>query len=262
MILPGGLWQPDGLHREARFKPVDGHLEMALAEAAKAADPLPGRVSGVLGAALAGIGPRAPDRASMDGLSVGDRQFLMSRLVPHLGLEWVWCSATCRHCGNPFDFALDYGALPVKRAAEGYPFSDITLSSGPVTVRVPTGADQSAVLSWPDEDAARRALAARCVVGEAVALTEDDIACIETALEQLAPELATRVAALCPECGGDNALDIDPYYCLGWAGGDLFADIHQLAAYYHWSETQILDLPRWRRKTYLRLIDQARGLST
>jgi len=133
---------------------------------------------------------------------------------------------------------------------------------GQVQVRVPTGADQSAILSCPDEHRARRELARRCIVGVSDALTDDDITLIETVLEELAPELATSVAATCPECGGENQLEIDPYLFLGQVGNELFGEIHNLAAHYHWSESEILGLPRWRRKKYLGLIDRARGMTT
>ena len=262
MKLPGGVWREGCLHRDVVFRPVDGHLEMALAEAAGALHDIPSRVSEALQAALAEVGSQVPNRELVDALSVGDRQFLMSRLASHLGLESVWLSATCGYCHGQFDFPLDYGAIPVKPAGEGYPFAEVMLSRGQVRVRVPSGADQRAILSCPDEQRARRELARRCIVGESAPLMDDDIARIETALEELAPELATHVTAPCPECGSDNLLEIDPYYLLGRVGNELFVEIHHLAAHYHWSESEILNLPRWRRKKYLSLIDRARGMTT
>jgi hypothetical protein len=261
MMLPGGVWQQGRLHRDVGFRPVDGHLELALAEAASGARDIPGRVSGALQAALTEVGSLVPDREVVDALSVGDRQFLVSRLTRHLGFECVWLSATCRHCQSQFDFPLDYGEIPVKPAGEGYPFARVMLSMGQVPVRVPTGADQRAILSCSDERQARRELARRCIVGKSAALTDDDVTSIETVLEELAPELATRVSAQCPQCGGDNVLAIDPYYCLGRVGNELFTEIHRLAGYYHWSETEILSLPLWRRKKYLSLIDRAREVT-
>ena len=41
----------------------------------------------------------------------------------------------------------------------------------------------------------------------------------------------------------------------------LLADVHRLAWHYHWSEAEILALPRGRRAHYLALIDAARGMS-
>jgi hypothetical protein len=36
--------------------------------------------------------------------------------------------------------------------------------------------------------------------------------------------------------------------------------VHVLASTYHWSERQILGLPRSRRRLYLDLIDRSRGV--
>jgi len=262
MMLPGGVWQQGSLQREAAFRPVDGHLELALATAAGTGQDLPGLVSEALHAALAQLGSQAPDRQQVDALSVGDRQFLMSRLAGHLGLAQAWLSAVCSHCRSQFDFSLDYSILPAKPAARGYPFAEAKLTTGTVQLRVPTGADQRAILHLADEVQARQELAQRCIVGQPVALTEDDIVLIEAALEELAPELSTSVSAPCPECATDNYLEIDPYYCLGRVGNELFLEVHKLAAFYHWSEADILNLPRWRRKKYLGLIDRARGMTT
>lgn len=262
MRLPGGLWQQGCLQHEAGFRPVDGHLEMALAEVAGGVGDIPGRVSAALVAALARIGSLTPDAALVEALSVADRQFLMVKLACHLGLERVWLRAACSHCQCQFDFALDFAAIPVKPAAHGYPFADLELSSGRVRVRAPTGQDQRAILSLPDTQQASVELARRCIVGPSVELSGQDITRIESALEALAPELATHASAQCPECGGNNAVEIDPYYCLGRVGNELFVEIHQLAVHYHWSEAEILGLPRWRRKKYLALIDRTRGMTT
>ena len=53
---------------------------------------------------------------------------------------------------------------------------------------------------------------------------------------------------------------LDPYVCLGAADGGLFLDIHILASVYHWSEREILAMPRERRRLYLSLVDRSRGM--
>lgn len=262
MQLPGGLWQQDRLQREAEFRPVDGHLEMALAAAATAGADLPGQVSAALLAALARIGDSPVGLAQVDGLSVADRQFLMLRLAEHLGMTQIWLSASCGHCGAWFDFPLVFAQIPVKPAAQGYPFTELVLTSARLRLRVPTGADQRAVAGIANADEARQVLARRCVLDAEPTLSAQDVDQIEAALEALAPELASHAAAQCPECAGENAVAIDPYCCLGRIGSEIFVEVHQLAQHYHWSEAEILGLPRWRRKTYLALIDRARGMTT
>lgn len=260
-MLPGGVWQQGELRHDFVFHAVNGHLELALAEAASVAQDVPGQVSHVLHAALAQLAGQEPDLDQVDGLSVGDRQFLMTRLAGHLGLGRVWLSALCGACHSHFDFSLDYADIPVKPAGEGYPCTEIELSLGSRRIRVPTGADQRAVLGHEDEADARRVLVACCLEGSANGLGDQDLARIERVLEAMAPELATQATGICPECTAENAVEIDPYICLGRVGNELFVEIHQLAVHYHWSEAEILSLPRWRRRKYLDLIDRTRGIT-
>jgi len=264
MILPGGIVKHGEVQRRFGFREVDGNLELELASSVSAMPDVPSRVTAALRAALATLGAGEPDAALVDALCVGDRQYLMTRLAAHVGCGNVWLSAYCGHCGTRFDFSLDFGALPVKPAAPGYPFAEVELIDCTVQLRVPTGADQRAVAKFPDEESARQELARRCIVGGSGELdvTADTIERIEEALEDVAPEVATSVSARCPECCGVNTVDIDPYYCLTRMGNDILLDVHELAAFYHWSEDQILNLPRWRRKKYLQMVDRARGLAT
>lgn len=266
MQLPGGVWREESLRRDFAFGQINGHLELALAETSGVCPDLPGQVSCALHAALAQLGGQKPNLSQIDDLSVGDRQFLMSRLACHLGLGEVWLSAECGHCQSHFDFPVDYCAIPVKQAGAGYPFAELELSMGRARLRVPTGTDQRAVLGYGDDQEARHALVLRCLepsrhAAPLTSVSEEDVAKVDQVLEAMAPELATQASAHCPECEGANVLAIDPYACLGRVSSNLFVEIHQLAVHYHWSEAEILGLPRWRRKKYLSLIDRARGMS-
>jgi hypothetical protein len=69
--------------------------------------------------------------------------------------------------------------------------------------------------------------------------------------------MVTEVQATCPHCAGQTAIAIDPYRCLGNLEGGLLLQVHTLATTYHWSEAQILALPRQRRLRYLQMIDDA-----
>lgn len=266
MLLPGGVWRDGHLHRDFAFLDLNGHVELALVEAVGVCNDLPGQVSHALHTALAHLAGQKPNVSQVDDLSVGDRQFLMSRLACHLGSGELWLSAMCGHCQSQFDFPLNYAAIPVKLAGKSYPLVDLALSVGRVRLRVPTGADQRALLVYDDDLEARQALVARCLEtcqheeNSIGMLNEQDLAVVDQALEAMAPELATQASANCPECSGANVMPIDPYVCLGLVNGNLFAEIHQLAVHYHWSEAEILGLPRWRRKKYLTLIDRARGM--
>ncbi|QDF96889.1 hypothetical protein CJ010_10270 [Azoarcus sp. DD4] len=265
--LPGGLPAEGGLVRDYAFHPADGRLVLALAEVADMADSTPDAVSRALLAALSRLGDAAPTRDGVDALCVADRQFLMRALDVHLGHPGGWFDARCRHCAAGFDFHLDYADLPAKPAAPGFPYARVTIARRPLTLRVPTGADQIRILREPAEQR-RDALLRRLEVrdpGAASALpttlAEADIARCEAALEALLPEVVCEVAATCPECGAANAVGLDPYAVLGHSAAPLLTEVHRLAWHYHWSEAEILALPSGRRAHYLRLIDAARGMT-
>jgi hypothetical protein len=265
--LPGGLRGPDGLRRGFALRRADGALEMALADAAAEADSTPDAVSRALLAGLAELAGEAPSRGAVDALCVADRQYLMRALDAHLGQGEGWFDATCTRCAAVFDFRLDPGQLPAKPAGQDFPLARLKLGRRPLTLRVPTGADQIRVLRTPPAGR-REALLRSLEVIEAggssalpASLAAEQVARCEAVLEAQAPELATSVQAACPECGHGNTVRIDPYGALGHSPAALLGEVHSLAWHYHWSEAEILALPRSRRARYLALIDAARGLS-
>jgi hypothetical protein len=268
MLLPGGLPTSAGVQRDFTWKPLAGTVELAMAEAALDSDDVPAQVSATLVAALATLGaePVTPER--VDELSVGDRQFLMRRIAVRLDMNSLWLTATCRGCGADFDFRIENNALPVKPAGSGYPFVEVETQWGRCRLRLPSGADQRAVVGLVDTDEAMRVLVSRCLLtvdGQApsphVVFEPADLARIDQAMEAVAPEVATQAQAPCAKCGLVNPVSVDPYACLWQGGNEIYREVHTLAWYYHWSEEVILGMPTARRRRYLRLIDQARGMS-
>ncbi len=266
VILPGGLWESGQRQRQARFRTVDGLVELELAEAVAAAANVPDAVTRLLAVALErlGDGPPTPERVA--SLCVADRKQLMRLLDARLGGEARWHSARCRKCDAPFDFPLRLSSLPVGEAGEGYPFARVCHAQAEWILRLPNGADQAAVADIEALPRARAVLLGRILVEgspDSVPQTIEDEAFwsrIETALEAVAPALIERVRATCPECGAENVIEPEPYPLLRRDGSRLLLDVHRLAGYYHWSETEILALPRHRRQRYLDLIDAARGM--
>ncbi|MDJ0801681.1 MAG: hypothetical protein QNI97_02325 [Desulfobacterales bacterium] len=273
MKLPGGLWNAGKLSRGFGFKPLTGAVELAVAEASlDAAASLPEIVTRVLTAALKHLHPHAATAALIDRLSVGDRQFLMQQLSGWLGMDAVWMTAACTRCKAPFDFSIRASELPVKPSGDGYPFATVATSNGTATWRVPNGADQKAMATIPPEQTAERVLMERCLLeikdpdaGPAAAwiaaLDPDDMRKVEAALEDVAPEVTSALQVHCPVCHEANTVGVDPYLVLnGWSEA-ISTDVHTIASTYHWSEAEILSLSRNRRRRYLQLIDQARGMS-
>lgn len=257
MLLPGGIVRDGERLRHFAFRPIDGALEVALAEAVSAPS-VPEAVTAALTATLAEVGGEPATAEVVRGLAVGDRQFLVRQLSAHVGRDRVWLTASCGACGESFDFEVAQAGLPVKEAGAGFPYADVETPRSRIRLRVPTGADQEAIAGLPDGEAVR-VLFERCLVaGEA----EDDaeLAAAEAAVEETAPEVALAALAACPACKAENEIAIDPYLALSAQSGDVFLEVHRLAASYHWSEAEILALPRARRQLYLRLIDRSRGL--
>ena len=273
MRLPGGLWHEGRRHREFGFKPLTGAVEMALAEASLEAASMPEVVTQALAAALWNLSHLEATPALIDALSVGDRQFLVQQLAGWLEMEEVWMTAACARCAGQFDFPVRFSELPVKEAGAGYPFAQVATSKGSACWRVPTGADQKAVAAVSAEQDAMRLLVARCLVeisghdakpaAQWVAdLSPEDLKQVEASLEAVAPEVTTAVQVACIACGQDSQVAIDPYLCLQRRQEAISADIHTIASTYHWSEAEILALPKKRRQRYLRLIDRARGMTS
>ncbi|MFP2929688.1 hypothetical protein ACLESO_31720 [Pyxidicoccus sp. 3LG] len=200
-------------------------------------------------------------------LCVADRQFLMRGLERLLGLEQPWRTVACGACGERFDFELHMSSLPVKEAGAGFPFVEVETAQGRLRARVPTGADQVAVAEEGVAD--EQVLLARCVepvepvVGWDVArLESEDVRRIDAALEAVSPAVVTRVGAACVACGVVQEVEVDPYACVSLSSAALLEEVHTLASTYHWSEREILALPRQRRRQYLRLVERDAGMAT
>lgn len=267
MLIPGGLVRDSARRRRAAWRPLDGRLELAVAEQGASGESLPVRVSAAIAAALEHIDGEPVSIALAGELCVADRQFLMHRLAELFGMGHTWQTVICARCAERFDFDVRLGDLPVREAGAGFPFAEIETSIGVVRARVPTGADQAAVLEETGGEDAELALCARCVVAPASlsldALTGEDIARIEDALEDVSPAVVTAVQAACPACGNAQEAKLDPYLVLRKPPAEsVLEDVHVLAASYHWSERDILALPRERRRFYLARVDRARGMAS
>jgi len=77
----------------------------------------------------------------------------------------------------------------------------------------------------------------------------------------VSPWVVTELAASCPACGGTHPVALDPYVIMRRSASELYDEVHTLAWYYHWSEAEILVLPRARRQLYLSRVDRARGMT-
>ena len=265
--LPGGLGAER--LRTVRFRPITGALEMSLAESQTSNDSTPASVTAVLEAAVDRIGENNVTRQMIESLCVEDRQFLMRCMAIRTGTDRLWLSHVCTGCNERFDIEIVQSQLPVTEANDAFPEVWVETSVGPCLFRAATGGDQhrlvqSAHLQKPEIELLKLCfLKARgSENGQRPNFNHSDIEAIELALDKITPGIVTEVHTQCPECATENAVAVDPYIFLQQAGDDIYREIHQLAWYYHWSEAEIMAMPDKRRKRYLQLIDQARGLNS
>jgi hypothetical protein len=81
----------------------------------------------------------------------------------------------------------------------------------------------------------------------------------------MAPRLDGELTGTCPACGSSVELRFEPIaYVLEElrdALAGLFAQAHDLARAYHWSERAILELERRRRHIYVALVREEYALA-
>jgi hypothetical protein len=132
------------------------------------------------------------------------------------------------------------------------------LRDSPVSFRLPSAADQVAVAGHPDSSGE---LIRRCV--RPLEVTEESLKRVEEVMEEIAPLLSDYIQGECPECGAAIDIYFDPQqFSLRELRGQavyIYEDVHLLAQRYHWSEAEILALPRRRRIHYAEMIRQEKS---
>jgi hypothetical protein len=133
--------------------------------------------------------------------------------------------------------------------------------------REPNGSDQEAVtaLVCSDSRKARGELLSRCLIeaegipdtssATLAGLPEDLLGEIDRAISQGITSFDWDLGISCSECTRTffTTLDIQAFFWeeLQMTKEDFWNEVHHLAFYYHWPESEILSLSRWRRKMYL-----------
>ena len=245
--LPGGS--------AAALRPLSGREEEWLAAHGATANAF--AVTHLLGACLVALGAEAPSAAAARELLVGDRDALMLALRRITIGEKVLATFACACCREPMDIDFELGDLPFEGPPQAVREHVVTAGGGSIRFRLPTGADQEAVAGLPLPEAAE-ALLDRCLLQPAA---PEDRAAVAEAIERLAPKLDVELELTCPECGTTSveAFDLTAFFFseLALDGRGLLREVHDLAIAHAWSEAEILELPRPRRRAYLELLDAA-----
>jgi hypothetical protein len=263
--LPHGLYDEDGVcHRDAVLRPLTGREEAALGGGETA--------SAILAACIERIGGYDEvDPAMAAALTRGDRAHLLLQLRAAMFGDRLSLVVPCPSpvCSALADMDLSIAEIAPGRNWGAREVIEADTPDGPVRLREPTFADDEIVAAAGGDRRARSALLwSRLVVDlagrgpiapeqwEALpAPTRHAIArCLAEASS--APDLV--FVARCPSCAALLEVELDPLALLAdelRLGADrLVVEIHCLAFHYHWSEAEILALPRARRWRYLDLV--------
>ena len=170
--------------------------------------------------------------------------------------------APCAQCGEAMSLGLDLHALAGEPAAPRFAWRDA--HGAELSLRLPRGRDlQCWVRGGVQSHEALAASLIEAVDGRPP--NADDVPqaealpALDDAFEAHDPLTALRLQARCPACAHDNsvACDLEAVLVAGLARTQaaLLDEVLRLASAVHWSEQQILALPRWRRAHYLRRLD-------
>jgi hypothetical protein len=282
--LPGGYIDEGGvLHREVEVAPLSGREEEFFAN--KQVKGTAALVTTVLSRCVRRIGTMSPVNEEMvRNLLVADRQYLLLKIRESTFGERVQANIFCPwpDCGARVDIDFSIRDIPVRESVQKGPVYRVSLSEDAAIVdaqglkhrevffRLPNGADQEAVSSLLLENEAKAlsTLLGRCILGvghtknpgnEVVRMLSPRARMeIEKEMEIVAPAVDLIMEAKCPECGREFAIPFDLqdfFFGELRIGADLlYREVHYLAYHYHWSEREIMEMSREKRRRYIEVL--------
>jgi len=282
--LPGGYHDEAGaLHREVEVRPLSGREEELLAS--RTAGNSAALVTTVLARCVGRIGAIHPvsEEVARD-LLVADRQFLLLKIREATFGKGVQASVSCSwpDCGAPVDIDFSIKDIPVRESVKKGHLYTMELSEAAaftdaggrrqreVIFRLPNGADQELLspLCQDNEAKALSSLLGRCVlgIGQLKGNSEELIDGlsplarmeIEKEMEAVAPGIDLIMDVRCMECGREFSVpfDLQDFFFgeLRISADLLYREVHYLAYNYHWSEREIMEMPREKRRRYIEVL--------
>lgn len=253
MLLPGGFQDlASARSSQAKFANLNGLAELELWESLDSSETRPEKITQILDITFELGGE---DRSSAQ-LCSADRDFLLSKYALSQGITHLWLSSSCADCETQFDVPVDLELLPIKPAGPDYGTLTFEWENNSYKCHIPTGSDLAQISELSPEDALI-ALVKLCFDEDLPDGINIDVILkeLDKVLEATAPEIPTSINAACPDCGQDARFDFDIAKAVIETFENPLEDVHDIASAYHWDEAQILKLPRSRRQTYLKLID-------
>ncbi|MEC4018797.1 T4 family baseplate hub assembly chaperone [Streptomyces sp. H27-D2] len=279
--LPGGYWDATGrLHREFELAALTGREEELLVQARQPQTAT--LVTEVLSRCVRRLGDISPVPSEVARqLLVADRHYLLLQLRRATFGDLVHANLICPwpDCGERVSLDFSLAEVPVEEARHRAPVHTMTLSAAApsgsgtaaggcqVSFRLPNGADQEELSEQLAHNEARALtlLLTRCVqrlgsyeppeerqLAELSASARSEI---EERMQQLAPKVEQTMEAACAECGRTIVapFDIQRFFLgeLRTDGELLYREVHYLAYHYHWSEHEIMEFTRDKRRKYI-----------
>jgi hypothetical protein len=185
-----------------------------------------------------------------------DRDRLLALLYISMYGAKIESTVSCRACGQKFD--LDFSLNELLRHYQPAAIADngqYQLEPG-ISFRLPNGEDEMFINGLVGAEAERQLLERCLLEGNA----DTDSEKVQLKMAELAPVLSLDMQADCPECGNEQQVqfDMQSFFLtkLKQERPDLIREVHNIASQYHWSQQEILSLPRNLRKQYAALIQQ------
>jgi hypothetical protein len=145
----------------------------------------------------------------------------------------------------------------------------VALGTKELRLRKATGRDQRAWMErrFGDEPAARRFMIGTLVTQwsgpepfDSEGLSEESLDLIDGEMREADPLVYFTISTSCPACGASMTCEADfeqlALSTFSGAQRRLIEEVHRFAYYYNWSEDQVFDVPVWRRRRFLSLIDK------
>lgn len=271
------------IHQDVELRPLSGREEEILTTGRKQDAAI--STTAILCRCIQRIGSISPISQNVArALLVADRQYLLLKLREATFGERVQATILCpwQDCGKPMDIEFSLRDIPTTESEDKGPIYKMELSpeaafiddSGSynrwVTFRLPNGGDQEVVspLLSEDEEKASVMLLERCIqtmgcvrnpgyeqISKLSSLARMEI---EAQMETVAPKVDLTMRTICPECDRDltTPFDIQSFFFseLKISSDLLYREVHYLAYHYHWSEREIMDMPRGKRRKHIEIL--------
>lgn len=206
-------------------------------------------------------------REDLERLPLGRRDGQLLQWYEQIFGPVLDCLTECPHCAVQVEFSIPACQLRISASAGDKEAMELISDGYRLSFRLPNSRDLALALAEPDQACIRRRLFAQCLLAvtradgsAAVAdeVPENLVGQVAQSMAEADPQADIILALRCPECAAawEAPFDIAAFLWQqlhAWAQRFL-REVHELAAAYHWSETEILALSSVRRQAYLSLI--------